>query len=106
MEKTPNFTPEQEAAIRQAAPLNKAKAEALALQMGKKPKSIIAKAVTMKVPYDKQKPVTKTGEPIERKEQLVAKIAAYTGDANLDGLEKASKPALQAVLAALAVHNE
>lgn len=105
MEKTPNFTPEQEAAIREAAPLNKAKAEALALQMGKKPKSIIAKAVTMKVPYDKQKPVTKTGEPVIRKEDLVAKIAAYTGG-DLDGLEKASKPALQAVLAALAVHNE
>lgn len=101
MEKTPNFTADQEARIRDASPLNLAKATALATEFGKKPRSIIAKAVRMNVPYEKQKPVTKTGEPVVRKENLVSRIAEYLPEgANVDGLEKASKPALVAVLAA------
>lgn len=101
-QKTVNFTPEQEQMIRDAAPLNLEKATALAEKMGKKPRSIVAKATRMEVPYEKKGPVTKTGEAVIRKETLVEQISKYTAaGSNLDGLEKASKPALIAVLAAL-----
>ena len=95
-----NYTAEQEQMIRDAAPLDLAKATDLGVKMGKKARSIIAKAVRMEVPYVKKGPVTKTGEAVVRKETLVAKIAAFTGG-SLDGLEKASKPALVSILAAL-----
>jgi hypothetical protein len=100
-EKTVNYTAAQEQAIRDAAPLNAAKAAELAASMGKKPRSIIAKAVNMQVPYVKAGPKTKTGEAVVRKETLVEQISAFTGSGSLEGLEKASKPALQTILAAL-----
>jgi hypothetical protein len=102
VEKTANFTAEQEQMIRDAAPLNLEKATALAEKMGKKPRSVIAKATRMEVPYVKKGPTTKTGEAVVRKETLVEEIRKFTATgANLEGLEKASKPALVAVLAAL-----
>ena len=101
IEKTTNYTAAQEQMIRDASPLNAAKAAELATAMGKKPRSIIAKAVNMQVPYVKAGPKTKTGEAVVRKEDLVKEIAAFTGSGSLDGLEKASKPALQTILAAL-----
>jgi hypothetical protein len=107
MEKIANYTVEQEAMIRAAAadgPLNLEKATAIAAAMGKKPRSIIAKAIRMDLPYAKRVAVTKTGEPVTRKETLVEKIAEYVAG-DLSGLEKASKPALQNVLAALALAN-
>jgi hypothetical protein len=101
-EKAANYTAAQEQMIRDAAPLNLEKATALGVQMGKKARSIIAKAVRMEVPYEKKGPVTKTGEAVVRKETLVEQIRAFTATgSNLEGLEKASKPALIAVLAAL-----
>lgn len=101
MEKQPNFTAAQEQAIRDAAPLNLEKATALGAQFGKKPRSIIAKAVRMNVIYQKKVATTKTGDPVIRKENLVSRISEYLPEgANVDGLEKASKPALVAVLAA------
>jgi len=107
MEKAINYTAEQEAMIRAAAadgPLDLEKATALATAMGKKPRSVIAKAVRMEIPYAKRVPTTKTGDPIARKELLVAQIGHYvSGD--LAGLEKASKPALQSILAALIAAN-
>lgn len=100
-----NYTAAQEARIREAAangPLNAETCEALAKEFGKKPRSVIAKVTRMELPYAKKGPVTKTGEAVVRKETLVEKIRGYTGaTANLEGLEKASKPALVAVLAAL-----
>ena len=97
-----NYTAEQEQRIRDAAPLNMEKAAALAAEFGKKPASVRAKAIRMNVAYEKKGPQTKTGEAVIRKETLVEKIGAFTAPgSNLDGLEKASKPALQAVLAAL-----
>jgi hypothetical protein len=95
-EKAPNYTEAQEARIREMAPLNKAGAEALAAEFGKTVRSVIAKAVRMNVGYERQQPVTKTGEPVTKKETLVSEIAAIVG-ANLDGLEKAPKPALHAL---------
>ena len=95
-EKQPNFTPEQEARIRAEAPLNQAKSRALAAEFGKTERSVTAKAVRMGVAYERKQPQTKNGQPVERKEAIVAEIAELVG-ANLEGLEKAPKGALQAV---------
>ena len=97
--KVPNYTAEQEAAIRarsENGPLNAAVAAELATEMGKTPRSIIAKIVRMGLPYATKQPTTKTGEPVTKKDALVTEIEQIVG-ANLDGLEKAPKPALYAL---------
>lgn len=105
-DKTPNYTAAQEQAIRDAAPLNMEKATALATAFGKNPKSVIAKAIRMNVAYQKKVATTKTGEPVVRKETLVAQIGQHVAG-SLEGLEKASKPALQNILAAFeALEND
>lgn len=95
-EKQPNFTPEQEARIRELAPLNQEKSRMLATEFGKTERSVTAKAVRMGVAYERKQPTTKSGAPVERKEAIVAEIAEMVGQ-SLDGLEKAPKGALQAV---------
>lgn len=98
-EKTPNYTEAQENAIRaraEAGPLNAAAAAELAEAMGKSPRSVIAKIVRMGLPYATKQPTTKTGEPVTKKDALVSQIAAVV-EGNLDGLEKAPKPALYAL---------
>ena len=98
-EKVPNFTADQEAQIRAAAengPLNLASATALADAMGKSARSLVAKIIRMGVPYERKQPTTKTGEPVISKTKLVEQISAVV-EGNLDGLEKAPKPALQAL---------
>jgi hypothetical protein len=95
-DKQPNFTPEQEARIRDEAPLNQAKSRALAAEFGKTERSVTAKAVRMGVAYERKQPVTKNGAPVERKEAIVSEISEIVG-ANLEGLDKAPKGALQAV---------
>lgn len=96
MKKAPNFTPEQEQSIRDAAPLNQQKARELAAAMGKTERSITAKAVRMGVAYERKQPTTKNGGKVEKKETIVAEIAALVSG-NLDGLDKAPKAALQAL---------
>lgn len=92
------YTAAMEAAIRDAAPLNQAKAAELAAKFGSgfTARSVTAKAVRMCVAYERKVAVTKTGAKVESKEKIVAEIAELIG-ASLDGLEKAPKPALQAV---------
>ena len=93
---TPNYTEAQEQRIRDSAPHNLATATDLATEMGKTPRSLIAKMVRMGVTYATKQPVTKSGEPVVSKTDLVASIASVvTG--NLEGLEKAPKAALQAL---------
>jgi len=103
-----NYTEAQEQRIREAAtvesPLNQAKAEALGAEFGKSARSVIAKAIRMNVPYAKKVPVSKTGEPVTRKETLVEEIGAFV-PGSLDGLEKASKPALANILAAFRAYD-
>ena len=96
MAKAPNFTPEQEQQIRDAAPLNQAKARELAASMGKTERSVTAKAVRMGVAYERKQPTTKAGGKVEKKETIVSEIAALV-EGNLDGLDKAPKAALQAL---------
>lgn len=95
-EKQPNFTEAQEQRIRDTAPHNLASATELAEEFGKSPRSIVAKIVRMEVAYERKQPTTKTGEPIVSKAKLVEQIAGVVSG-NLEGLEKAPKPALQAI---------
>lgn len=95
-EKTPNFTPEQEARIRESAPHNLASATELANEFGKTPRSVIAKIVRMDVGYQSKVRTTKSGDPVISKEKLVGQIANVV-EGNLEGLEKAPKAALQAL---------
>lgn len=64
------------------------------------PRSIVAKISRMGLKYKSQEPTTKTGDPIVKKSDLVAEIAK-TVKGNLEGLEKAPKPALLAIAAAV-----
>lgn len=95
---TSKYTAEMEATLRAEPVLNQAVAERLAAEFGEKftARSVIAKINRMGLAYERKAKVTKTGAPIEQKEAIVAEIAELTG-ANLDGLEKAPKPALQAL---------
>ena len=95
-DKTPNYTPAQEAEIIAAAPLNQAKAIALAEKFGKTARSVTAKAVRMGVAYERKQPTTKAGGKVERKDAIVAEISSLVSG-NLDGLDKAPKAALQAL---------
>jgi hypothetical protein len=63
-------------------------------------RSIVAKVNRMALPYARKEPTAKDGSPVTKKTDLVERIAAIvTG--NLDGLEKAPKPALVAIAAYL-----
>ena len=97
------YTPAMEQAIRDEPVLNQAVASRLAESFGPAftGRMVIAKINSMKLPYQKKAAVTKTGEPVERKEVLVTEIAKFV-EGNLDGLEKAPKPVLQAIRDALA----
>ena len=67
-------------------------------------RSIIAKMTRMDVDYQRQVPVSKTGEPVAKKTALVERIAslADVSAAKLDGLDKAPKLALETLVKALA----
>lgn len=97
------YTPAMEAAIRSEPVLNQAVAERLAAEFGPTftARSVIAKINRMSLPYQRKVATTKTGAPVENKAAIVAEIAALVSG-NLDGLDKAPKPALQALRDALA----
>ena len=100
------YSPAQEQRIRDAAaagPLNQAVAETLAAEFGEgfTGKSVIAKINRMSLPYARKVAVTKTGGKVESKSDIVAEIATFV-EGNLDGLDKAPKPALQALRDVLA----
>lgn len=64
-------------------------------------RGIIAKARTMGLPYQKVKRLTKTGQPVIRKDEIVVKIEERLGVSGLDSLGKAEKPALLKLYSAL-----
>jgi hypothetical protein len=99
-DKTPNYSPEQEARLRSFETIDNTVATMLATEFGKTPASVRAKAVRMGLNYVRKQPETKSGAPVERKEAIVAQIASLV-DGNLDGLDKAPKLALQALRDAL-----
>jgi len=99
------FNPKLLAAMWDRAPLDLAKATALADEYDSKAKAVIAKAIREKIPYVKQVRVRKDGKPVASKEATVAGIEESLGvvEGALAGLEKASKVSLEALLAALPV---
>ena len=99
-EKTPNYSPSQEARMREFETIDNTVATLLATEFGKSPASVRAKAVRMGLNYVRKAPVTKSGAPVERKEAIVAEIASLVSG-NLEGLDKAPKAALQALRNAL-----
>lgn len=97
--KTQNYTPEQEAAIRAASPLDIDKAKALAETIGKSWRSVIAKAKSMGMPYQAKPAAAKRPKGLTKVE-LVSQIETATG-ANLSGLEKATSQSLARLLESL-----
>lgn len=114
--KTPNYSTAQEALIVAAIAVNdgvanKSVAEMLSADSRmngengvRTPRAIIAKMVRMNVNYQRQEKLTKSGEPVTKKTDLVNKIAklADVSAAKLDGLDKAPKLALETLAAAFA----
>ena len=94
-----NYTEAQEAELLAAGEIDNELALEFAAKFGKDVRSIRAKAVRMGI-YKAAEKVSKSGAPIERKEAIVADIAAIVGK-NLDGLEKAPKQVLVALRAQL-----
>jgi hypothetical protein len=119
--KTANkYTPAMIQAITAAAavgPLNLARCTELSTQPEFEaaditPRMIVAKVRSMGVAYENQVRVSKTGEPVASKADIVAEVAAVLG-VNLDdvkSLDKAEKAALRkladAVKAAVAVSED
>lgn len=86
--------------MRECAPLNMEKCERIAQEFGLKPKSVIASASRNGIPYERKTRVNKLGEKPETKEAMVDRIAEKFGveRERLNGLEKANKEALVALL--------
>jgi len=103
--KTPNYTAEQTATLVSAyvAAPSKATVEALAKEMGKTVRSIVAKLVREGC-YQKAERLTKTGEKVEKKDATADAIGAVLklSEADVTSLAKANKSALKAIFAALA----
>jgi hypothetical protein len=101
-EKIVNYTDEQTSTMLEAYLSNPTRetVDMLAVEFGKSVRSIVAKLSREGV-YQKAAPVTKTGEPVTRKDDLADRLAAACGltEAEADSLTKASKTALQKVLA-------
>ena len=90
------YTPEMEKAVRDAAPLDLAKAKAVGEQIGMSYRSVIAKTKQLGLEYIAQPaPVRKAKEPT--KLELVGELEGIFGR-SLDGLEKAPKSVLESML--------
>ncbi len=100
MAKESVFTEDVLATLADHAPLDWAKAQALGTELAIKPKAIVAAAIRHGIEYRKIERKTKGGAEIRSKSDLVALIAKQSGVAieKLDGLEKATKVALEALL--------
>jgi hypothetical protein len=66
-------------------------------------RGLVAKARTMGLPYAKVERVSKSGEPVVRKDELVDMLEKATGLDGLDSLAKAEKPALRKLMDYLTV---
>lgn len=108
---TSKYTPELVAMIYAAAtPENPLTVERCA-ELAAKPEfvkaGITARGIAAKVrslgnvPYKKVERVTKSGEPIAKKDEIVEQIEAVLGIDKLDSLAKAEKPALRRLLEAI-----
>ena len=101
-DKTVNYTPEQTAQVvadYQAG----VSVETIAENLGKSVRSIVAKLSREGV-YQKKAYTTKTGEPVQKKDETADAIGAILrlSEADTDSLAKANKRALRAIFDALA----
>ena len=94
------YSAAQEAELTAAAaegPITPEVAAAIAARWGKQPRAVVAKIVSMKLPYAKKERAKKNSEAGSTKADLVAKIAG-TIPGNLTGLENAPRVALEALV--------
>ena len=98
---SPNYTDEMLSVMRDEYLVEPTRetVESLAIQFGKTPRSIIAKLSAMEI-YQKQERVTKRGEPVIMKAELVAKVQNAVGR-ELPSLTKMTKPDLSQLIEAL-----
>lgn len=95
--KAANYSPEQEAIIKAAAPLNLEKAKEIAGQIDKTFRSVISKAKSMGVEYASQ-PAQKKRVGGSTKTAMVEKLEGFTNQ-KLEGLEKSTAIALANLVA-------
>jgi hypothetical protein len=96
-----NYTAAMEQVIREASPIDYTVAKRLGIELGRKPRSIVAKAISMVgVDYIAAEPTNKNGNAIYRKADTVKAIekALCSGDGSLAGLVKASAVSLDRLL--------
>lgn len=102
--KAVNYTAEQTEKMVSAYAASKTEetVKALALEMGKSVRSIVAKLSREKV-YVAKTYKTKTGAVVVKKDELADKIGAALGmkESDIESLTKVTKPALMAILAAV-----
>jgi len=96
-----NYTDEMIAIMREEYTLEPTRetVESLAIQFNKTPRSIIAKLSALEI-YQKVERVTKRGEPVIMKAELVAKVQNAVGR-ELPSLAKMTKPDLNSLIDAL-----
>lgn len=103
--KAANYTADQvaEMTAKYAANATRETVQALADAFGKSEAAIRMKLVNLGI-YKKAERVTKTGEPVQKKDETATAIGAILGlsEPDTDSLAKANKKALQAVFKALA----
>lgn len=96
-----NYTDDMIAVMRKeyTAEPNRETVESLAIQFNKTPRSIIAKLSAMEI-YQKVERVTKRGEPVIAKTELIEKVQNAVGR-ELPSLAKMTKPDLTQLIDAL-----
>ncbi|NDD84097.1 hypothetical protein EBZ38_07465 [bacterium] len=108
--KVNKYTPSMVARIQEVAALNGGLDLVLSNTLAEEPefvkagvtgRGVVAKARTMGLPYRKVERLTKTGEPVVRKDEIVQAIEASLGLEGLDTLAKADKRALADLAAAI-----
>lgn len=110
MAKSSKYTPEMVAVIERVADEHGSLNLDLCVEIASQPlfeqagitgRGIIAKARTMGINYTRKPRLTKTGQPVIRKDEIVVKIETALGVEGLDSLSKAEKPALHKLLQAI-----
>ena len=90
------YSPKQEQALQNAAPITNESAEAFAAEFGVSKRSVISKAVMLKI-YQKAAPRSKAAAK-PTKADIVAEISRALSSEDLSGLEGASMKSLVALL--------
>ena len=90
------YTPTMIEAMREAQPLNLEKAQSFSSEWGVSHRSIIAKALSLGLTYEKKAVVPSSSKPTKR--DLVAEIERALDAESLSGLEGASMRSLNSLL--------